>query len=104
MPSLMTSTLVHATLKDWTRAFDVAWIYALLHSVIAYSAESIYIRYKSQQVDKDSSFHPIAQQVLAGLPLVRGIAVGILKDNDHWHVDSTTATVILLAILGACIG
>ena len=43
MSSLMTSTLVHATLKDWTRAFDVAWIYALLHSVIAYSLHPVQV-------------------------------------------------------------
>ena len=96
------SGLYHATLAPWTQSFDVAWIYALLFAVLFYAAESIFMRFRDGS--QDSGFPVGFQWVLAGLPIAAGVLVGILKTAGDWGVDSTTATIVLLIILGAAIG
>jgi hypothetical protein len=100
MSSLMTSTLVHATLKDWTRAFDVAWIYALLHSVIAYSLHPVQVS-AGRQGFKVSSHRSTGPCWITTGERDRGRDTQGQRSLARGFYDGDG---ILLAILGACIG
>jgi hypothetical protein len=98
------SWLYHASLRIWTQAFDVSWIYALLLSLIAYAAESAWKRYRAQDRRPGSNFNIQVQGLFIIIPILVGLWVGILKAQGEWGgeswQDSTTLTAILLGILG----
>ncbi len=98
------SWLYHASLRIWTQAFDVSWIYALLLSMIAYAVESAWIRYRARDGRLGSGFRPIVQWLCAAIPIAVGLSVGILKAYGSWGgagwQDSTILTALLLSVLG----
>lgn len=98
------SGFYHATLQPWTQAFDVAWIYAMIFSVLFYGAECLYLRYRREETTDGSGFPFWLQLVLAIAPIVSGVLVGILKNAGHWDVDSTIAFIVLISILGVEMG
>jgi Ceramidase len=93
----------HASLRIWAQAFDVSWIYALLLSMIAYAAESAWMRYGARGGQIGSGFAPHIAWFLAALPIVIGISVGFSKANGHWAPESTVTTIVLLVILGVIV-
>jgi len=93
----VTSGFYHASLEPYAQSFDVAWIYALLLSVIAYAFEAMRIRYSQRR------FPRWLTMVLFGVPIAFAVVVGILKANGI-EFDSTSATIVLLVILTVPVG
>jgi len=90
-----TSWLYHASLKNYPQSFDVAWIYVLMLSMIAYAAETLYVRYSEHHL----RFPGWLAWILFATPMVFGLLVAILKANGHNLVDSTFATEFLIGVL-----
>ena len=92
------SGLYHASLQNVWQALDVAWIYTLLLSIIAYSFQALKLRYKKR------SFSLPATIVSIAVPVAIGILVAALKATGHLPssalTDSTNITVALVGIIG----
>lgn len=83
----------HATLRPWAQAFDVAWIYGLLLSIIIYGINALGIMYSQE------TLKPVSIAILAAVTPVIGLIAAILKYNGDLPFDSTIVTGILLGIL-----
>jgi len=92
------SGLYHASLQNVWQALDVAWIYSLLLSIIAYAVESLKIRYTKHR------FSCMVGILSAGFPMWLGIFVAALKASGILPssplTDSTNVTIALVGILG----
>ncbi len=92
------SGLYHASLTSYWQAFDVAWIYTLLLSIIAYAVEAMGIRYAKRP------FRAVGLSVGIGFPVAVGILVAYLKATGNLPssplTDSTNITVFLVGVLG----
>jgi hypothetical protein len=92
------SGLYHASLANIWQAFDVAWIYTLLLSLIAYGVEAMGIRYAKR------AFHAVGMSIGIAFPVAIGILVAYLKATGNLPssplTDSTNVTIGLVGILG----
>jgi hypothetical protein len=92
------SGLYHASLQNVWQALDVAWIYVLLLSIIAYSLQALRLRYKKL------SSSPVVTILSIGFPVAIGVLVTVLKATGNLPnsplTDSTNITVALVGILG----
>ena len=92
------SGLYHASLQNVWQALDVAWIYVLLLSLIAYASESLKRRYVKER------FSCIVTIMSVAIPAAIGILVAALKASGNLPksdlTDSTYLTLALVGILG----
>jgi hypothetical protein len=92
------SGLYHASLQNVPQSLDVSWIYALLLSLIAYSLETLRLRYARQPF-------PSASTILSiGIPVLIAVLVAVLKATGNLPssklTDSTNVTIALVCFLG----
>lgn len=94
------SSLYHAKLTSTPQTIDVAWIYVLLLSLIAYAIQSLLFAEWSEKTAYPTFTAPmfIALGVNA-VVIVTGVIMGVLKNSIFESTATTLVLVVLVAIL-----
>lgn len=94
------SGLYHAKLTEAMQTIDVAWIYVLLLSVIAYAIQSLFLRDWAKQTGYPTLSGPVITAIVIVLVVVGvGVVMGLLKNGIFESTATTLALVGLLFIL-----
>jgi len=94
------SGLYHAKLTDAMQTIDVAWIYVLLLSVIAYAIQSLFLRDWAKKTGYPTFTAPVLIAVAIVLVVVGlGVVMGLLKNSIFESTKTTLALVGLLFVL-----
>lgn len=93
------SGLYHAKLTETMQTIDVAWIYVLLLSVIAYAIQSLFAREWATKTSYPRLTAPVVTAVIIVLLVIGlGILMGLLKNSLFESTKTTLALVALLFI------